>query len=172
MEETGITTVSSNQKFVTTKISNNRGEDESRHWLPETFDCVTALKNNTLSARRHNGHTAGLACAREIQGSLPRRASNYAHPDDFLQPSVDSKQRVALVHEGSYTSPRIALQYVVSHLHYDYFIGQLTNAKELRKELENNTKIIFKCVIPLLHTYQRIFHLYDDYLIGRIQMLN
>ena len=74
----------------------------------DTFDCVVVLRNNATSAGRHDGHPSGVACARDtpISGSV-------AEPRQILQPQMDSKCRIAVVHEG-----------------------QLTNSRELRRELQ------------------------------------
>lgn len=115
-----MTTLSPTSKFVTTKFGTDQGSDESRHWLPDVFDCVVVLRNNATSAGRHLDHSSGIACARNTP-STSVMCQQMEEPRQIVQPQVDSKNRIALVHEG-----------------------QLTNSRELRRELESLASVTFK----------------------------
>ena len=111
-QEAGLTTISpASKKLVTTKFGSNRGDDESRHWLPATFEPLEVVETNAKTSGRHIGHTCGIACARDPV--VVNTNGSMKEDKHYLQPQLDSKQRIAIVHEG-----------------------QIANAVDLRRELQ------------------------------------
>ncbi|KAF0694798.1 Aste57867_14322 [Aphanomyces stellatus] len=97
LAEAGLATLTHVADIRETKSGNIRSDDESRDWLPETFDCVVVVRNNADVSRRHVNHRIGIASAHEHAGRSFATTS-------AVQPVQDTKRRFALVHQGTLTN--------------------------------------------------------------------